>query len=95
MSSFSLKSGELRKFLGKKKRDLNASMAIPGSMNLAAKHGSITVEAMKILQVSAGAFARHVVRIRCVAMFIFSSSHFRAAIRCLQASGHSVCLPSC
>jgi hypothetical protein len=45
--------------LGKKKKDLNEKLAVPGSINLAAKSGNMTVEAMKILQISAGTMKQH------------------------------------
>jgi hypothetical protein len=54
-----LAAGKLRVFLGKQKRELTEKMAIPGSMNLAARSGHMTIEAMKMLNVSAGALRKH------------------------------------
>jgi hypothetical protein len=49
-----LSTGKLREFLGKKKRESVENLGKPGSMNLAAKSGHMTAEAMKVLGISAG-----------------------------------------
>jgi hypothetical protein len=54
-----LAAGNLRVFLGKQKRELTEKMAIPGSLNLAARSGHVTIEAMKMLDVSAGTLRKH------------------------------------
>jgi hypothetical protein len=54
---------ELRKFLARKKIEMDQKMADPGSLNLAAKSGTMSVETMKNLGISAGAFKQHVVSV--------------------------------
>jgi hypothetical protein len=54
-----LAPGKLRAFLVKQKKELTEKMAIPGSMNLAARSGHMTIEAMRMLDVSAGALRKH------------------------------------
>ncbi len=49
-------TGELRKFLGRKKIEMDQKMADPGSLNLASKGGTVTLDTMKLLGISAGAF---------------------------------------
>lgn len=68
-------TGELRKFLGRKKIEMDRKMADPGSLNLASKGGTVTLDTMKLLGISAGAFRQNSVSAAISAKANFKRLH--------------------
>jgi len=61
---------------------MDQKMADPGSLNLAAKSGTMSVETMKMLGISAGAFKQHAVSVcllQVVLVLLTGGNHFSIA----------------